>query len=258
MPLKIEFGDHHKRGVPPRNDGSAEASVEETSAKVSRLATAASISAFVATGCLIFAAVTHTQAASAVAAVEADMTTVVVAARDIPSGSTIREGMLTTAEIPSQYISDGTVSDIEDAMGKQTVVRIDANSQVREGELNGEKNNSSLADKLAKGKKAVSIDVSTESDFAQSLLHQGDLVTLYCFEGNSSGSKTKVRIVKNAPVLALDGYTSYDDMSPDGITASYSNVTVEVNAKTAEKIRQIQDDGTVIWMVLTAASDVKK
>lgn len=230
----------------------------DTDMRVKRLATIASVSAFVATASLIFAVVTNGQSSAAVAAAQENMTTTVVAAKDIPCGSTIKESMLTTAQVPSQYVSQNAVTRLEDVVGHQATVRIDANSQVRTSELSGKDASSSLATKLSKGKKAVSIDVSTASDFARSLLHQGDEVSLLCFQKQEDGTKKKLRLAKDVPVLALDGYISYSDLSgsQEG-SVSYSNVTVEVDGKTAEKIRQNQDEGNTIWLILTAASDTR-
>lgn len=249
-----------------RDQGNAQHSHNETdqplpadvNMRVKRLATVTSASAFIAAASLIFAAVTNGQANAAVASVQENMTSIVVAAKDIPCGSTIKESMLTTVQIPSQYLAQNAVSSLEDAVGRQTTVRIDANSQVRTSELTGKDAGSSLATKLGKGKKAVSIDVSTASDFARSLLHQGDKVSLFCFQKQEDGTKKKVRLAKDVAVLALDGYISYADLSgsQEG-SVSYSNVTVEVDPKTAEKIRQNQDEGNTVWLILTAASDAQ-
>lgn len=230
----------------------------DTDARVKRLATITSVSAFVATASLIFAVVTNGQSNAAVAAVQENMTTTVVAAKDIPCGTTIKESMLTTAQVPAQYVSQNAITELQDAIGKQATVRIDANCQVRGSELSGKETSSSLATKLSKGKKAVSIDVSTASDFARSLLHQGDKVSLFCFQAQEDGSKKKLRLAKDVPVLALDGYISYADLSgsQEG-SVSYSNITVEVDGKTAEEIRQNQDEGNTIWLILTAASDTR-
>lgn len=237
------------------NKGSHSASTpDETSAKVSRLATITSISAFLATGCLIFAAVTHSQANSALASVQADMTPAVVATRDIPSGTTIDASMLASAEIPSRYLGQGSLQTLEEAVGKQAVVRIDANTPLRGSELTGSDASSSLAGRLAKGMKAVSIDVSTETDFAQSLLHQGDLVSLYCF-GEQGGEQ---RVASDVEVLALDGYVSYSELVGAGNAASYSTVSVQVTAQKAEEIRALQAAGRTIWMVLSSSADAQR
>ena len=235
----------------PQQPTDKESAVDDVSAKVSRLATATSISAFVAAGCLIFAFVTHAQASTALADAQADMRCVVVAAKTIPQGATITEGMLSTAESPSGYVDKDTVSDIKEALGKQTVIRTEEGGQVRQGALTDSDGSSSLAGKLSKGKKAVSIDVSTETDFAQSLLRQGDLVNLYSFADG-----TKKLICKDVKVLALDGYTSYADMG-QGAATTYSTVTVEVDNATAEEIRATQSSKTSIWMILNASVDRK-
>lgn len=241
------------KGNPQGGDG-PDKSQNDINAKVTRLATIASVSAFIATGCLIFAFVTHSQASTALADVESDMRTAVVAAKQIGQGTTITEEMVTTTQIPGRYIASDAPSSIEEVVGRQAVVRMGENDQVRAANLNRSDGSSSLSSRISKGSKAVSISVNTETDFAQSLLHQGDHVSLYCFDDEG----TKTRICKDVEVLALDGYTSYADLSQDGVTAEYSTVTVEVKKSTAEKIRQIQDQKTSIWMVLTASTDIKR
>ncbi len=240
------------KGAPQGSDGQ-DRSQRDINAKVARLATITSVSAFVATGCLIFAFVTHSQASTALADVESDMKTAVVAAKQIGQGSTITADMVTTMQIPGRYIASDTPSSVEEVVGKQAVVCMKENAQVRTACLNRNDDSSSLASRISKGMKAVSISVNTETDFAQSLLHQGDRVSLYCFEDGK-----KMRICKDAEVLALDGYTSYADLSDDGVTAEYSTVTVEVSKSKAEEIRGLQDSKSSIWMVLTASTDVKR
>lgn len=250
MPMKPDF-------VRRAQDGGSETSRkkgggDDVSAKVSRLATATSISAFVAAGCLVFAFITHSQASTALANAQADMRTVVVAAEKIPQGTTVSAEMLETTEIPSAYVDADTICEIDSATGKQAVIGTEKGGQLRQGALTDSEKSSSLSSKLSKGKKAVSINVSAESDFAQSLLRQGDFVNLYSFEGG-----TKRRICKNVKVIALDGYTSYSDMS-QGSTVSYSTVTVEVNNATAEDIRAAQSAKSTIWMILNANIDSKE
>ncbi|MGN0039380.1 MAG: SAF domain-containing protein, partial [Coriobacteriales bacterium] len=150
MPESPRFVRKLSQGEPGKGSHSAP-TPDETSAKVSRLAAITSVSAFLATGCLIFAAVTHSQASSALASVQADMTTAIVATQDIPSGTTVEASMLTSMEIPSRYLGEGTLRELDEAVGKQTVVRIDANTPLRGSELTGSDESSSLAGRIAKG-----------------------------------------------------------------------------------------------------------
>lgn len=241
------------KGTPQGGGGSQDKAQNDVGAKVARLATITSASAFIATGCLIFAFVTHSQASTALADVESDMKTAVVACKQIAQGTTVTDEMVTTIQIPGRYVASDVASTTEEVVGKQAVVRMDENDQVRGANLNRSDDSSSLSSRISKGRKAVSISVNTETDFAQALLHQGDRVSLYCFQ---DGEKT--RICKDVEVLALDGYTSYADLSKDGITAEYSTVTVEVTKSKAEEIRSLQDQKTSIWMVLTANVDTKR
>lgn len=253
MPQTPRFVRKRSQGEPSKGNHSA-STPDETSAKVSRLAAITSVSAFLATGCLVFAAVTSSQASSALSSVQADMAPVIIAVQDIPSGTTIEASMVSCTEIPSRYLGAGSLQTVEEAVGKQAVVRIDANTPLRGSELTGSDTSSSLAGRLAKGMKAVSINVSTESDFAQSLLHQGDFVSLYCFDEQGA----KKRVAGDVEVLALDGYVSYSELLGAGTAASYSTVSVQVTAQKAEEIRALQAAGRTIWMVLSSSADAQR
>ena len=63
MPQTPRFVRKRPQGEPSKGNHSA-STPDETSAKVSRLAAITSVSAFLATGCLVFAAVTSSQASS--------------------------------------------------------------------------------------------------------------------------------------------------------------------------------------------------
>lgn len=231
---------------------------DDTTKKVSQLATATSISAFVAAACLVFSFVTHAQATAAIAEVQSDLVETVVAVKDIPKGAVIKKDMVEVAHIPSKFVSGDAVASPDKAIGKQASTRISGNSQIQTGALSGEENNSSLSGRIKKGNKAVSIDVTTESDFACSLLHQGDRVSLYCFTGSQGGEKTKCELARDVEVVALDGALSYDSLKEGKGGVSYSNVTVEVDPATAVKIRETQDNGKTIWFVLSSETDTKK
>lgn len=253
MAIKPNLADRLGAKRKTRGENTQDPRSDAVTTKVSRLATITSISAFIACGCLIFAFVTHAQASTALASAKAELETVVIAAKQIPSGATVNEDMLTTADVPAACLGDDAVFEPDEVIGKQAVVRIGKNTPIHSAELTQSEGSSSLASKISKGKKAVSVNATTESDFAQSLLHQGDRVSLYSFE---DGNKKK--ICTDVEVLALDGFTSYADLVRDGKSASYSTVTVEVDNNTAEEIRALQSEKATIWMILTATADVKR
>lgn len=236
---------------------------ERTRKKVSRLSAATAVACAVAVASLGFAGVTTSAAQRELSEATADMTTVVVTTQGVAAGSVVTADMLTTVAVPGSYVSIGAVSDPTEIIGHRALVSIETNSQIRADELSGDCNERTLAGRLENGQKAVSINVTAETDFARSLLHQGDRVSLYYWEvptdangrEKAGADKIKHRIAKDVEVVALDGYVSYADLSADGITSSYSTVTVAVSDKLAQKIRELQDDEETIWMVLTSSAD---
>lgn len=225
-----------------------------TRQKVSRLSAITAVACAVAVVSAGYAGVATSSLQQELDDATAGQTLALVSASKIPAGSVITEDMLTTVSVPASYLSQGAIVDAADAIGCTSLVTIEANSQISAGLLSGKRNGSSLAGSLESGQKAVSITVTAETDFACSLLHQGDLVSLYYWSGEGS-QKQKHRIARDVEVVALDGYVSYADLSADGVTASYSTVTVAVKDKLAQEIRELQDNDVTIWMVLTAAVD---
>lgn len=247
------------------------AGAEDIRKKVSRLGIATAACAVVAAGAVGFAAIDHTTSANQLSTITGNMAEVAVAVDTINAGTTITGDMLTMVAVPATYISSGATNNPAAVVGHKAIVDIEANSQIRASEVGGADEGASLAAKVEEGEKAVTIDTSAASAYAQKLLRQGDHCTLYAFtdakvtsalhiKSDSAtltvkGGKQKVVLAKDAEILALDGFTSYADMKAAGVEG-YSAVTFQVSKSQAEKIRMLQDMGVTVWPVITAASDV--
>lgn len=273
-------------GEAAANPGPADP-MDEARAKVGKLSAVTAAAAFVAVGSLVAGAASISSAQGKVDEVYKDMTTVATAAADIQSGTVVTEKMISAMSIPSGYLPADSMSPEEarELVGTTAVVKIPSGDTLTRSTFTGNMNNSSLANKLSKGKVATTIAVTQQSDFAQSLLHHGDYVDLYYYiPWNKSSTaakwgykraafdrddkadgivdgKVKAKLASKVPVAALGSYLSANDMvtvnSSTGATtrASYSTVTVETDKATAEKIREVQDNKWTIWLTLSSTLD---
>lgn len=242
---------------------------ETAKKKVSRLSAVTGICAAVAAASLVFAGVTWMTTNQRLEEQKATLTPVACLTETVPAGSILKASMLTTKDVPSAYVAEGamTLDDAKGLVGERTLVELGAGEQVTASDVTGIDGDSAYGNRLEKSEKGVSIKVDAETGLAQSLLHQGDKVDLYYYtpvrasdgkqryDSEGKPAVTKHVLARGLTVGALNGYTSYDDISSDGVTSSYSTVSVNASKKVAEKIREVQGSGTKIYMVLQANVD---
>lgn len=242
---------------------------EDAKKKVSRLSTMTGICAAVAAASLVFAGVTWVTTNQKMEEQKATLTPVACITKTVPAGSVLTADMLTMKDIPANYVSEDALGhdEAQALIGQRTLVTLGAGEQISSADVTGINGDAAYGNRLEESDKGVSIVVDAESGLAQSLLRQGDKVDLYYYtpvrDGNGKQrydeegkpAVTKHVLATEVTVGALNGYTSYNDISADGITSSYSTVSVNVDKKTAEKIREVQGSDTKIYMVLNANVD---
>lgn len=233
-----------------KGKGNAGGATEE---RVKRLTRAAVASVAAAALGVTFGVYSLTSANAQIAQTKENLVNVVVAANEIPSGSTITAESLKTIEVPSAYVSSGAVSNAEDFVGQTAITRIDANTQITNSSVAGGRNTGSLANSLAAGYKAVTISVDSVQGFS-GMLRAGDTVDVLTTSSSMGGSGLE-RITGSALVIALDG--NLFTQSTGGTTAmgstssssntssSYSTITLEVTPNEADAIRAAQAAGGI-------------
>jgi pilus assembly protein CpaB len=178
---------------------------------------------------------------------------VLVAKKALPVGTIIDADSLTLQPWPKElmqgaYYVEGQ-PDTKSLAG--TVVRyaIAAGQPVTRGSLVGPQDRGFLAAALGPGMRAVTVPVNVSAGVA-GFIFPGDHVDLMLTQqvtGGGDGSPLKVSetIVRNIRVLATD--QRFTDKDADGKTSvrTFSNVTVEVTPKIAEKIAVAQSLGTL-------------
>lgn len=176
---------------------------------------------------------------------------VLVAKRALPVGTIIEPDSFTFQPWPKElmqgaYYVEGQ-PDAKNLAG--TVVRyaIAAGQPVTRGSLVGPQDRGFLAAALGAGMRAVTVPVNASTGVA-GFVFPGDHVDLVLTQqvaGGGDGSPLKVSetIVRNVRVLATD--QRFTDKDDDGKTAvrTFSNVTLEVTPRIAEKVAVAQSLG---------------
>ena len=180
---------------------------------------------------------------------------VMVAKQALPAGTIIDPAALTWQPWPkellqSAYYTEGQPdADMKTLLG--TVVRypITAGQPVTRGALVGPKDRGFLAAALGPGMRAITVPVNTSTGVAGFVFpgDHVDMVLTQAVQGGGDGPSLKVSetIVRNVRVLATDQRT--DSKNEDGKTEvkAFSNVTMEVTPRIAEKLAVAQSMGTL-------------
>ena len=178
---------------------------------------------------------------------------VLVAKKALPAGTIIDPESFTFQPWPkelmqSAYYVDGQ-PDAKNLVG--TVVRypITAGQPVTRGSLVGPQDRGFLAAALGPGMRAITVPVNTTSGVA-GFVFPGDHIDLVLTEqvqGGGEGQPLKVSetIIRNLRVLATDQRTTEKDDDGKTQVKIFSNVTLEVTPKIAEKISVAQSLGSL-------------
>ncbi|HWI89094.1 MAG TPA: Flp pilus assembly protein CpaB [Sphingomicrobium sp.] len=180
---------------------------------------------------------------------------VLVAKKALPVGTIIDADSFTFQPWPKElmqsayYVEGSTDSNPSSLMG--TVVRyaITAGQPVTRGSLVGPQDRGFLAAALGPGMRAITVPVNVSSGVA-GFVFPGDHVDMVLtsnVEGGGDGPPLKVSetIIRNLRVLATDQRTDEKDKDGKTVVKTFSNVTLEVTPRIAEKIAVAQSLGTL-------------
>ena len=201
----------------------------------------------------MFAGASAPEVAAATGPVEPTGPRVLVAQRSLPVGTIITQDAISYQAWPQELVRDAYFIDGEADVSKLlgTVVRyqITAGEPVTQGALVAPGDRGFLAAALAPGMRAVTVPVSAQTSVAGFVFpgDRIDLVLTQSVAGGGEGEPLKVSetILRNLRVLATD--QRMDALGPDGkpVVQTYSNVTLEVTPKIAEKIAVAQTVGSL-------------
>jgi pilus assembly protein CpaB len=180
---------------------------------------------------------------------------VLVAKKALPVGTIIDPESLTYQPWPKElvqsayYLEGSPDADISKLIG--TVVRnaVTAGQPVTRGALVGPQDRGFLAAALGPGMRAITVPVNTVGGVSGFVFpgDRVDLVLTQTISGSAEGADLKVSetIVRNLRVLATDQRIDSKNEEGKTVVKTFSNVTLEVTPRIAEKVVVAQTVGTL-------------
>ena len=180
---------------------------------------------------------------------------VLVAKKALPVGTIIDAESFAYQPWPKElmqaayYVEGGPDGDPKSLMGQVVRYNITAGQPVTRGSLVGPQDRGFLAAALGPGMRAVTVPVSTSTAVA-GFVFPGDhidLVLTQTVKGGGDGPPLNVSetIVRNLRVLATDQRITSTDEEGKTKVKTFSNVTLEVTPRLAEKLSVAQSLGTL-------------
>ncbi|WP_309661645.1 Flp pilus assembly protein CpaB [Sphingomonas sp.] len=190
---------------------------------------------------------------------------VLVARKALPVGTIIDAESLAYQPWPkeliqSAYYTEGAPdSDMTKLLGTVVRYQVTAGQPLTHGALVGPNDRGFLAAALGPGMRAVTVPVNTSSGVAGFVFpgDRVDMVLTQQVQGGGDGPPLKVSetIVRNIRVLATD--QRIDSKGDDGkdVVKTFSNVTIEVTPRIAEKIAVAQSMGSLTLSLRSIADN---
>lgn len=186
---------------------------------------------------------------------------VLVAARDLPAGSLLRESDMkwqAWSEEPKEHMLVKEQTNVDDYVGALSRSALRAGEPIMGNRVFRTHEQGFLSAALAPGMRAISLKITPVSGLA-GLIFPGDHVDVIVAhnvpvpgaDGQNRDRRVSETIVINARVLALDQKTDEKVTEPKIADVA----TLEVNPKDAEKIALIADWNSTVSLVLRSLTD---
>ncbi len=172
---------------------------------------------------------------------------IVVAAQDIPPGTTINEevikkGMIKTTPWPKNSIPVGAFSSPQQVVGKINRVKILANEPILESRLAGE--GAGLTVRLEAGKRALAVRVDEIIGVSGFIVPDDrvDVILTTTPSGANQDAKVSKIVLQNKRVLSVAQSTEQKDGKPQ----LARSITLEVTPDEAEKLSLASQEGQIV------------
>ncbi|MES2146804.1 MAG: Flp pilus assembly protein CpaB [Pseudomonadota bacterium] len=192
---------------------------------------------------------------------------VLVARKALPVGTIIDAESLSFQPWPkelieSAYYVDGQGSNAQSLIGTVVRYNVTAGQPVTRGSLVGPQDRGFLAAALGSGMRAITVPVNASTGVA-GFVFPGDHVDIVMTQdvaGGGDGPPLKVSetIVRNVRVLATDQRFSDKDDEGKTLVKTFTNVTLEVTPRIAEKIAVGQSVGTLSLSLRSIADNASE
>lgn len=165
----------------------------------------------------------------------------------------IKEGTITTAEmfelkkVPQQYVARGSLTQLEQVVGKVAAYPIIPGEQVNHLKFKQRSAKLGLQYVIPKGKRAVSVEVDKTGTIA-SLVNVGDRVDVVCLIREQTTARA-ITILQDVEIYAIDQKTEknekVEEKKKSGLSTREQVVTFALSLSEAEKLIAASDAGTI-------------
>src|SRR4026207_2320362 len=183
---------------------------------------------------------------------------IVVAAQDIPPGTTINEevikkGMIKTTPWPKNSIPVGAFSSPQHVVGKINRVKILANEPILESRLAGE--GAGLTVRLEAGKRALAVRVDEIIGVSGFIVPDDrvDVILTTTPLGANQDAKISKIVLQNKRVLSVAQSTEQKDGKPQ----LARSITLEVTPEEAEKLALATSEGQIVLALRGLGDDAQ-
>jgi pilus assembly protein CpaB len=140
--------------------------------------------------------------------VQGEMVTTVVASVPIARGVVISPDMVATRECPKEHVQEGTVTQLQDVIGRVAFIPLLKGEPLLEGKMAPKNSGRGLAALIPKGMQAVAIQTPNVATGVAGFIMPGNHVdVLLTFGGRGSAEPhkgTTIRLLQNVEILAVD------------------------------------------------------
>lgn len=183
---------------------------------------------------------------------------IVVAAQDIPPGTTIndeaiKKGLIKTTPWPKSSVPAGAFSSPQQIVGKVNRVKILANEPILESRLAGE--GAGLTVRLEAGKRALAVRVDEIIGVSGFIVPDDrvDIILTTTPVGGNQDSKVSKIVLQNKRVLSVAQSTEQKDGKPQ-IARS---ITLELTPEESEKLTLASSEGQIVMALRGLGDDTE-
>ena len=193
---------------------------------------------------------------------------VLVAKKALPVGTIIDAEAFAYQPWPKElmqsayYVEGSADGDPKSLMGQVVRYQISAGQPVTRGSMVGPQDRGFLAAALGPGMRAITVPVNAATSVAGFVFpgDHVDMVLTQSVKGGGDGPPLNVSetIVRNIRVLATDQRVTSTDEEGKTVVKAYSNVTLEVTPRLAEKLSVAQSLGTLSLSLRSIADNTSE
>jgi len=211
-----------------------------------RLTVIAGAASAVAVASLALGIAQYGRAAALSRAYEGDLRTVVVAASDVPAGTTLTGEMLATEDVPAAYVPTDATDDPSGLVGRKAAADLTSGIPVGTSQVAGYGTTGVLGTSVDEGKVAYMLSLDQAAGLSP-LLHVGERVSVLCCYTGAAPEK----VAEAVRVVALGSTTGGTETEADG----YATVTLELSEDQASKLVEYTSNSGTVQLEAVASAD---